>query len=220
MSAGRPQVPRWIVYTLAIAVVLSWMPLALIVRARAVRSDDTKLQIIQDMDNQPRCNPQAPSPIFADGRAMRTNVPGTVARGQLWDDDHFCRGRVNGDWAKDNPVAITESFVRHGQQRFDIYCATCHGLAGAGDGPIHQRAVKLGEPKWVPPTSLTSQQVRERADGHIFNTITNGIRNMPAYGPQIPAEDRWAIVAYVRALQLSRDASINDVPPSERDRLR
>ena len=220
MSEAPPQLPRWIMYTLAIAVVLSWMPLALIARARAVRSDEPKIHLVQDMAKQPRCNPQAPSPIFADGRAMRPNVPGTVARGQLRADDHLYRGRVDGDWAQYNALAITEALVRHGQQRFGIYCATCHGLAGAGDGPTHQRAVKLGEPKWVPPTSLTSQQVREREDGHIFNTITNGIRNMPAYGPQIPTEDRWAIVAYVRTLQLSRDVSIDEVPPSERDRLR
>lgn len=220
MNAKRPQLPRWMVYLLAIAVVLSWLPFALVARARAVRSGDTKIQIFQDMDNQPRYNPQAASAIFQDARAMRPNVSGTVARGQLWDDDHFYRGKVKGEWATHNALPISEAFVRRGQERFDIYCAVCHGLTGAGDGPTHQRAVTLGEPKWVPPTSLLSEQVRERADGHLFDMITNGIRNMPAYGPQIPAEDRWAIVAYVRALQLSRNAGLEDVPPAERERLR
>jgi mono/diheme cytochrome c family protein len=217
---SKPRLPRWIVYTIAVAVVASWLPFALVARTRSVRSDDSKVYIFQDMANQPRYNPQAPGRIFADGRAMRPNVPGTVARGQLWDDDRYYRGQVKGEWVKDNPADVTEALVRRGQERFNIFCATCHGLAGAGDGPTHQRAVKLGEPKWVPPTSLVSQQVRERADGHIFNTITNGIRTMPAYGPQVPAEDRWAIVSYVRALQLSRNASVNDVPSDERDRLR
>jgi len=220
MRLTWPSPPRWVVYAALIAVVLSWLPIALIARARAVRADQTRIAIIQDMDNQPRYNPQAPAPIFADGRAMRPEVPGTVARGELWANDHLYRGKVNGDWATEFPMPITEPFVRRGQERFAIYCSPCHGLTGAGTGPVHQRAVKLGEPRWVPPTSLLSEQVRERPDGHIFNTITHGIRNMAPYGPQIPAEDRWAIVAYIRALELSRDAALADVPPEERDRLR
>ncbi len=218
---SRPQLPRWVVYTLVIAVVASWLPIALIARARVLRADETRIHIIQDMGNQPRYNPQAPSAIFADGRAMRPEIPGTVARGKLNENDAVYRGKAaNGEFVADIPLPITEPFVRRGQERFAIYCSPCHGLNGTGTGPTHQRAVKLGEPKWVPPTSLLSDQVRQRPDGHIFNTITNGIRNMAAYGPQIPPEDRWAIVAYVRALELSRNASIEDVPPEERDRLR
>lgn len=216
----RPQLPRWIVYAVLIAVVASWLPLAFIARARSVRENTTRLQIIQDMDNQPRLNPQAANPIFADGRAMRPDVPGTVARGQLRDDDHLYRGKVNGEWATELPMPVTSSLVARGQDRFAIYCSPCHGLNGAGQGPVHQRAVKLGEPRWVPPTSLLSEQVRQRPNGHLFNTITNGIRNMAAYGPQIPPADRWAIIAYVRALQLSRDTGLNDVPADERDRLK
>lgn len=217
---SRPQLPRWIVYTAVIAVVASWLPMALIVRARAVRSDQPRIAIIQDMDNQPRYNTQAATGLFADGRAMRPEIPGTVARGRLFENDHLYRGKVGEDWAVEFPMPITEPIVRRGQERFEIFCAPCHGLNGAGTGPIHQRAVKLGEPKWVPPTSLVSEQVRERPVGHLFNTITHGIRNMAAYGPQIAPEDRWAIVAYIRALQLSRNASIEDVPPDQRDRLR
>lgn len=215
-----PRLPRWIVYTLLIAVVASWLPLAFIARARAVRSDQPRIHVFQDMDNQPRYNPQAASAIFADGRAMRPEIPGTVARGELHGDDALYRGKIGEEWVAEIPLPVTEPFVRRGQERFTIYCAPCHGLNGAGAGPVHQRAVKLGEPKWVPPTSLLSEQVRERADGHVFNTITNGIRNMAAYGPQISTNDRWAIVAYIRALQLSRDAGIDDVPVQERDRLR
>ena len=220
MNEPRASIPRWIVYITAIAVVVSWLPLAVIARARAVRSSDPKIHIVQDMGIQPKYKAQARSEIFADSRAMRPNVPDTIARGQLRDDDHLYRGRVNDDWAKYNAVPITEALVRRGQQRFEIYCAPCHGLAGAGDGPIHQRAVKLGEPKWVPPALLVNQQRREQVEGYLFDIITNGIRNMPAYGPQVLTEDRWAIIAYLRALQLSRDVSIQEVPVSERDRLR
>lgn len=213
-------VPRWIVYVGLIAVVGSWLPFALVARARAVRSDQTRVQIMQDMGKQAKYTPQAMNTAFADNRAMRPEVPGTVARGQLRDDDHFYRGKVNGDWARELPVPVTESLVRRGQERFTIYCSPCHGLNGAGTGAVHQRAVKLGEPKWVPPTSLVSDQVRDRPNGHIFNTITNGIRNMAPYGPQISVEDRWAIVSYIRALQLSRNTDVETVPPDVRDSLR
>lgn len=216
------RVPKWILYALLIAVVASWLPFALIAKARAVRGGDTRVHIFQDMGNQPRLNTQARAAIFADERAMRPEVPGTVARRELRDDDHYYRGKVNGDWAVEYPlqIHITESFVRRGQERFNIYCMPCHGWTGEGTGPVHQRAVKLGEPRWVPPASLLSDQVRERPNGHLFNTITHGIRNMPAYGPQIPVEDRWAIIAYVRALQLSRNADVDAVPPEKRDTLR
>jgi mono/diheme cytochrome c family protein len=98
------------------------------------------------------------------------------------------------------------------QRRPCIFCAPCHGLGGAGNGAVSQRADRLAEGTWTPPTDLAGQLVRERPDGEIFNTIKHGIRNMPGYGPQIPVEDSWAIVAYVRALQLSRNATLDDVP--------
>lgn len=215
-----PSVPRWIVYVALVAVVVSWLPLALIARARAVRSGETRVHIFQDMDVQPKLRPQALAPIFADHRGMRPVVPGTVARGDLREDDHLYQGKVNGEWATTFPMPVTEAVVRRGQERFNIFCSTCHGLGGAGNGPTHQRAVKLQEPAWVPPTSLLSDTVVQRQHGHLFNTITNGIRNMAAYGTQIPVEDRWAIVAYIRALQLSRNADLSDVPADQRDALR
>lgn len=217
---STPQLPRWIVYGLIIAVVVSWLPLAFIARARAVRSTQPRIHIFHDMGKQPRANPQAASAIFADGRAMRPEIPGTVARGHLNEDDRLHRGQLNGEWVTEIPLPVTEPFVRRGQQQFAVFCAPCHGLNGAGSGPIHRRAVQIQEPRWVPPTSLLSEQVRERPPGHVYNTITHGIRNMAAYGPQISVADRWAIVAYIEALQLSRNASLEDVPPAERDRLR
>lgn len=100
-----------------------------------------------------------------------------------------------------------------------MFCAPCHGLSGYGNGPVAIRAEELEQGTWTPPASFHTELVRERPAGHIFNTISNGIRNMPAYGPQIPVEDRWAIVAYVRALQRSRDAKISDLPDGVRSDL-
>jgi len=156
---SRPPMPRWMVYAVMVVVVIALLPLALIVRARSVRADETPIHIFQDMDKQPKLRPQAVHPIFADRRTMRPAVPGTVARGELREDDHLYRGKVNGQWAAAFPMPVTEAFVRRGQERFNIFCSTCHGLGGAGDGPTHQRAVKLQEPAWVPPTSLLSETV-------------------------------------------------------------
>jgi mono/diheme cytochrome c family protein len=219
-SNDMPKLPQWILYAAAVLVVLSWLPLLLIARARATKSPDPRIHLVQDMGIQPKFGPQSPNPAFADQRAMRPPAPGTVARGQLQNDDHYYRGKVNGDWAVEFPVEVTSALVSRGRQRFDIYCATCHGVDGAGNGPTNQRAVQRQAPTWIPPASLHTETVRERQVGHLFNTITHGIRNMPAYESQIPVEDRWAIVAYVRALQLSRNARLEDVPPDKRDALR
>jgi mono/diheme cytochrome c family protein len=110
--------------------------------------------------------------------------------------------------------------LRRGQERYDIYCSPCHGLAGYGDGMVAMRAEGLQEGTWTPPSSIHTELVRSRAPGHLYNTITNGIRNMPAYGPQISVEDRWAIVAYVEALQRSQAATVEDVPMELRASLR
>jgi mono/diheme cytochrome c family protein len=110
--------------------------------------------------------------------------------------------------------------MARGRQRFGIYCTPCHGQVGEGDGMVAQRAASLAEGTWVPPSNLTEDRIRVMPVGEIFNTITNGIRNMPAYGAQVPAEDRWAIVLYVRALEKSRGASIADLTEQERGSLR
>ena len=174
------------------------------------------------MGNQERFKAQQAAPIFADGRELRPQVPGTLARGDLHDDPHYYQGLVAGEWATTYPSQVprTAAFIRRGQQRFTIYCTACHGLGGAGDGIVAKRAADLGTPGWNPPTSLVSDAVRERPHGHIFNTITNGIRTMPPYGDQIPEADRWAIIAYIRALQLGQNATVEEVPPEMRSDLR
>ncbi len=213
-------IPRWLKYTVAVLVALSWVPLAFIARARVATSPRPRLHLVFDMDAQPKLKPQTVNRLFADRRADRPPVPGTVAREEMLGNDAYRTGRKDGRWVTVLPVPLTMALVKRGQDRFDIYCSPCHGLDGAGDGIVARRAEKLQEGTWTPPASFHTDLVRGRPVGHLFNTITNGIRHMPAYGPQIPVADRWAIVAYIRALQLSRHATIEDVPAELRSRLR
>lgn len=233
-SGGTLKSPLfWIVFILVLGAVISWLPFSIIAKRRFSTSDKPRIHIFQDMAQQPKYRAQATSTVFADGRAMREPVPGTVAFGDVEADDHYYRGykliksaqqqgKFEVTYFKGFPkqVTVDENFIKHGQKRFNIYCAPCHGEDGYGQGMVHLRAVELQQATWVPPSNLHSDTVRNREDGHIFNTITHGIRNMPSYGKQIPVKDRWAIVAYVRALQLSQHAPIQDVPADVRPTLR
>ena len=213
-------IPRPLVYGGILLAALALIPLALIARARVTTSSEPRIQLIRDMGRQPKFKTQSADPMFADGRAMRPEVPGTVARGERHANAAFWTGRDGDGWVTTFPVPVTDALLRRGQERYDIFCAPCHGLAGYGDGPVAKRADELQEGTWTPPSSYHTDLVRQRPLGFIFNTITNGIRNMPAYGPQIPAADRWAIIAYVRALERSQDARLDDVPPELRHELR
>jgi mono/diheme cytochrome c family protein len=205
---------------LIVLAALSLIPFACIARSRAVRTPSPRVHIIPDMDRQPSFGPQRVNPLFADRRSARPPVRGTVAYGDLRDDEHLYRGLDGGDWAKTFPMPVDTTLLDRGRERFNIYCTPCHGMAGYGDGMVAKRADELLEAKWVPPASFHTDLVRSRPVGHLFNTVTHGIRNMPAYGSQIPERDRWAIVAYVRALQLSQHAGLDDVPAEERSSLR
>ena len=207
-----PKVRKWLVITLSGLVVLALLPFALIAKARVTRSPHTQWHVFLDMDFQPKYGAQQANPLFVDGRAMRPPVPGTIARGELHENTWLYRGVVDGKWATEFPMQITHSVLERGRERFGIYCAPCHGLAGYGDGIVAKRAERLEEGTWVPPSSYHTDLVRSRPVGHIFNTVTNGIRNMPGYGSQVDVPDRWAIVAYVRALQLSQHSDIANVP--------
>jgi mono/diheme cytochrome c family protein len=213
--------PRWLTIALVISVILSLVPLALIARKRASFTEKPRVHLVQDMDNQPRHFAQAPNPLFADGRAMRLPVEGTVARGELRAEALYERGRDEEAWLRGLPegMELSEELLRRGQQRYNVFCTPCHGMTGEGDGMVARRADRLQEGTWVPPSSLHTDLVRGRPEGHLFNTITHGIRSMPGYGPQIPVEDRWAVVAYLRALQLSQNARPEDVPESYRASL-
>ena len=205
---------------IAVLVALSLVPLALIARARVSNSPLPRVHLVPDMDNQPKLKAQSENAMFADTRASRPPLSGTVARGELHADPGLATGRVGEEWVSAFPMPLTEAFVRRGQERYGIYCAPCHGLAGYGDGPVAVRADRLQEGTWTPPTSLHAEPASSRPVGHLYNTIVNGIRNMPAYGAQVPVEDRWAIVAYVRALQRSQHAGVTDVPAELRGQLR
>ena len=212
--------PRITIYILLVLVALTLVPVGLVYKSMNSTKNRPRIQVVYDMDDQVHFKTQTENPFFADGQAMRPQHAGTVARGMLREDDAMFRG-FEGDsvFVEVFPVAVDADLLDRGQERFDIFCASCHGLSGNGQGLVHQRAAQLAEGTWTPPTDLTSQAVVDRPVGHIFNTISNGIRNMQPYGAQISPEDRWAIVAYVRALQLSRNATIEDVPAGVRANL-
>jgi len=208
--------PRWVPVALMILASLALVPIACVARSRVTRSSLPRIHVVPDMDNQGKFKSQQANPMFADRRAMRRPVQGTVARGMLQDDDHYFRGVVDGAYATRLPVMLSPELLERGRRQYDIYCAPCHGLAGYGDGIVAQRAIELQQGTFVPPASLHDEPAASRADGHLFNTITNGIRTMPSYGSQVEVADRWAIVAYLRALQRSQRTTIDDVPPELR----
>lgn len=166
----------------------------------------------QDMHDQPKFKPLRANSFFADGRSARPLVAGTVARGTLQEDDHLFTGRVNNEFVTTFPFPVTEQVIRRGQERFNIFCAPCHGQLGDGEGAIVQRGMKK-------PPSYHIDRLRESPPGYFFNVITNGFGAMFDYADRIPAQDRWAIIAYIRALQLSQNAKIDDVPQEKRQEL-
>jgi mono/diheme cytochrome c family protein len=220
-------VPKVFAGIALVVIALAFIPPAMIARARAVHSSVPRVHIIQDMDNQPKYRAQHANPLFRDGRAMRPQVEGTIARGRLADDEHLHEGVVRGKWAETFPeqVPVTMELLERGQEQFDIYCQPCHGLAGFGDGMVNQRALELvnlgtNGTTWVQPKSIHEVAIREQPVGQLYNSITNGVRTMPAYGPQISVADRWAIVAYIRALQRSQNAEPGDLTSRERAELK
>lgn len=166
----------------------------------------------QDMHDQPKYGPLQQSAFFGDERSSRPLVAGTVARGHLRDDALLYTGKEAGKDATLFPFPVDDKVMARGQERFNIFCAPCHGRTGQGDGMIVRRGFRR------PPT-FHQDRLRDAPVGQIFDVITNGFGAMPDYAPQIPAADRWAIIAYVRALQLSGHATAADVPPAERGKL-
>jgi len=165
--------------------------------------------IRQDMANQPKNRPESASDFFADGRSARPLVENTVARGSL-DDDGY---NVPKDFAGFPPaVKVNERLLRRGEDRYRIFCTPCHGLQGDGQGMIATRGMKH-------PPSYHIDRLRQAPNGYFYDVITNGFGAMYSYSERIPPADRWAIVAYVRALQLSRNAKAADLPPDLRQQL-
>ena len=176
-------------------------------------TEDPPIQVFPDMKRQPKYMPQAAAGFFPDGRAARRPVPGAVARGDLRDDEGFYTGAVDGLYVGRNPLPLNAETLERGQERYNIYCGVCHDRAGEGKGLIGQKSM------WL-PTSLQDDRVKHMVDGEIFQVISHGRRSMPGYRFQIPERDRWAIVAYVRALQRATSATIDDVPADLRNELR
>ncbi len=166
----------------------------------------------QKMGQGPRYNPLAPSDFFPNGQSALQLAPDTVARGHTQDDALLFTGKVNGQDATVFPFPITRDVLTRGQERFNIYCAPCHGLTGAGNGIIVQRG-------YVQPPNYHDDRLRKAPVGHFFDVMTNGFGVMPTYADQVPVNDRWAIIAYIRALQLSQNATINDVPADQRSKM-
>lgn len=172
----------------------------MMVACRGQKTDKPPIMPQQNMAFQDRLNAQQESPFFEDGRSMRLPVEGTIARGGLRHDTALFEGtNDNGNYIADNPMELTQSFLYRGKDRYDIFCSMCHG--GTGDG---RGVIMTGEYGYVPAPTFHSERSREMPDGEFYSAIANGIRNMPAYSGQISVEDRWAIVAYVRALQESQ----------------
>jgi len=166
----------------------------------------------QKMANQPRYDPLEASDFFPDGMASRPRLANTVARGELVTDPYLETGKINGQVGEGFPFAVTADVMNRGQERFNIYCSQCHGRVGDGNGMIPARGYRR-------PPSFHSEKLRAAATGAIFDVITNGLGSMPPYRTMVPATDRWAIIAYIRALQASQSGTVNDVPPTERAAL-
>ena len=177
-------------------------------------SEKPPIHLVPDMDDQPKYKAYQSSEFFKDHSAMRLPVAGTVAREFPVADKRTLEGREeDGDFVARSPVAITLPLLQRGQERYNIFCAPCHSQVGDGQGIM----IKKG---YIPPPTFHSDRLRQLEDGYLFEVISHGIRNMPAYGPQVPVDDRWAIVGYIRALQRSQHATRRDVPEQLLEKMR
>ena len=194
---------------------LCWVILAVTISSCQGRpSDQPPIHLNPNMDHQPKFKPQSHSDFFENNSTMRVTVAGTVARGQLHDDVAYFSGKDDkGNLIASSPVATNMTLLKRGQEKYNIYCTPCHGATGDGRGIVVQRG-------YLPPPSYHTDVLRKQPDGHFFDVMTNGIRNMASYKNQVTVEDRWAIVAYIRALQRSQNASLEDVPQEMRKDLK
>lgn len=167
----------------------------------------------QDMHDQPKLKPYRSSQFFVNGSGMRNLPAHTVARGSLQGNTHFYTGRMpDGSMATELPMPMTKALLKRGQERFTIYCTPCHGQVGDGRGMVVRRGYKQ-------PTSYHDERLRQVPIGYFFDVMTNGFAVMPSYAPQVPPEDRWAIAAYIRALQLSQHVDASSLTAEQRAAL-
>ena len=166
----------------------------------------------QDMQDQPKYKPLGQNRFFLDGRNSRPIPANTVAVDELNDTDSYHTGTSSGTFLDTIPATMDIALLNRGLDRYDIFCSPCHGRLGDGNGMVAQRGVRA-------PANFHTDRLRSVPPGYIFQVITNGYGGMGDYGDQIPVDDRWAIVAYIRALQYSRNASVNDLPADARGQL-
>lgn len=217
-SVGDPEesaeLPTWIRHAMMIAGTGLLIPLMVIAYARYNTQESPRVHLVPDMDFQEKYKAQNPSPLFEDGRSARAQVAGTFAM----EDDHlvledpgYYTGKDNGEYLTEVPMEITREFLERGRQRYMISCAPCHGYDGAGNGTVNERAQSLQTPGWIPPSNLHQAYIAAQPKGQLFESITMGIRNMPGYQSAVTTEDRWAIVAYLEALQGTQEAGARDL---------
>ena len=166
----------------------------------------------QDMHDQPHIEPLEASSFFADGRSARPSVPGTIARGELVRDALLQEGTVEGDPAEIFPFPVTAEVLARGRERYEIFCSACHDRLGSGQGMVVRRGMKQ-------PASFHVERLRHAPPGYFFDVITRGFGAMYDLSDRVPPADRWAIVAYVRALQLAQGADAQTLPVPDRERL-
>ena len=182
----------------------------LLVGCRGTQSDAPPIHPNLNMDFQERFDPQAYNPLFENKAATRKSPTGTVARGLLRDNSELYQGRrPDGEYVERIPVAVNRKVLERGQKKYNTFCTPCHGKSGKGNGVIMR-----GDYGYTPASSYHVERLRQVTDGYMYDVIANGVRNMPPYAQQIPVKDRWAIVAYVRALQRSQNAKAENLPES------
>ena len=264
------ELPRWILLGALLIVLAGLIPAAIVLNMRASFSDLPRWHVFFDMDFQPKKKPQQTTTIFKDGRTMRPQVPGTISRGQLDQQDPFYLGydplkvkttSIDGEkqiyvstgdsvanvsaispavqppagtpaagtpasgatpalpFLEKLPIEANEENIKLGKAKYEIYCSACHGYSGFGDGLVSKRAASLAQDTWTPPSSLHLDRIQKQPVGQIFHTISKGQGKMASYASSITPQERWSIVLYVRALQRSRNANIEDVPVDQRGSL-
>lgn len=181
---------------------------------RGAKFEEPPIHLNPNMDNQQKYRSLEESYFFEDGSTMRTPIEGTIARGQYDENASRLTGKnEDGSYLANNPVALSAEVLDRGEERFNIYCIVCHSQVGNGKGIITQYDYP------VIPANLHDERIRTQPDGEMYNTIRYGLRSMPAYGYQIEADDVWSIVHYVRALQRSQNATFEDLPKDEKEKI-
>ncbi|MBT6902685.1 MAG: cytochrome c [Gemmatimonadetes bacterium] len=172
----------------------------------------TGCELRQAMYNQEKYEPLESSVFFNDGLSSRQPIAGTVARGNLRENTHYYQGKIDGELARELPMELTPQFLTRGQERFDIFCSPCHDRTGSGNGMIVKRGLKQ-------PPSFHIDRLRQIEVGYFYDVMTNGFGAMYSYASRIPVEDRWAIAAYVRALQHSQSIEVSQLPAQDQQQL-